>query len=62
MKIKRTTLCGDCSGSGATKLEGIEHCSKCQGYGVVIGQQQVGMFMQQVKQYCPDCQGKGKKK
>jgi DnaJ homolog subfamily A member 2 len=60
--IKRTRLCKDCKGTGSSKIDEIIFCDKCQGYGVVIGLQQVAPgYVQQVKQYCPDCLGKGKK-
>jgi len=60
--FKRNRLCNSCSGTGSSKPDDAETCSKCQGNGIVVGLQQVGMgFVQQVKQYCPDCFGKGKK-
>jgi len=62
LAIKRTRICGVCDGSGASDQKQVENCDKCQGYGIVVGLQQVAPgFVQQVKQYCPDCYGKGKK-
>jgi len=61
LPIKRQRRCKVCKGTGSSKPEDSKDCEKCGGQGIVMGLQQVGGgYVQQVRQYCPDCYGKGK--
>ncbi len=51
--------CEVCHGSGAKPGTSPETCSKCNGRGQVVHQQQSLFGMVQNIQTCPDCRGKG---
>ena len=64
-KVMKACICNICNGSGSTEDNGRQDkyiCNKCNGTGITVTIKQIGMgIMQQVKQQCLDCNGKGKK-
>jgi DnaJ family protein A protein 2 len=55
--VKRTVICQDCQGKGGSDPR---DCRSCRGAGLVLVQQQNGMFIMQTRQPCSPCKGTGK--
>jgi DnaJ family protein A protein 2 len=61
LKVNKKVICGDCSGEGSKTKGALKQCTKCNGRGIRMVQQQLGPgFVTQSQQYCKDCNGKGK--
>ena len=53
--------CPHCHGSGAESPSDVSTCSRCNGSGYVVTQQQSLFGMIQQQSVCPDCRGTGKR-
>ncbi|KNH05623.1 chaperone DNAJ protein [Perkinsela sp. CCAP 1560/4] len=59
--LKKQKLCKSCRGTGAASKADFHVCSTCKGEGIILKQMNLGgMFIQQVQQQCPSCDGRGK--
>lgn len=54
-------LCPHCKGSGAESENDVSTCSRCNGSGYVVTQQQSLFGTIQQQSVCPDCRGTGKR-
>ncbi len=52
--------CGTCNGTGAKSKEDVKTCSKCNGRGKIIVEQQTMLGRMQTETKCSSCGGKGK--
>jgi DnaJ family protein A protein 2 len=59
LKVTRNIICKTCSGRGCNKDGAVQSCSTCNGQGIRIIRQQMGMMIQQMQTVCNDCKGKG---
>jgi DnaJ family protein A protein 2 len=61
LKVNKKILCGDCGGQGSKTKGALKECTRCNGRGIRMVQQQLGPgFVTQSQAYCNDCNGKGK--
>lgn len=60
LKLNKNKICSRCKGSGAHSKEHFRACKKCKGEGFTMENVQFGPFVQQMKQPCGACGGKGK--
>ena len=61
LKVNKKIICGDCAGQGSKQKGALKSCSRCNGRGIRMVQQQLGPgFVTQSQAYCTDCNGKGK--
>lgn len=59
--IERFTLCNNCNGTG--NADGLDHkCTKCSGNGFSVRILQQGNVIQQIREQCNQCNGKGSTK
>lgn len=58
--VDKQVICEECEGSGSADGH-VEHCTKCNGRGIVIQKHMLapGMY-QQVQAHCDQCGGRGK--
>lgn len=61
INITKLDICSKCAGLGAESKDDIVTCSKCNGRGTVITQQNTILGMMRSENTCPDCGGTGKK-
>jgi len=59
LQVTKDVICKECKGSGAEKEGANVKCKTCDGKGIRILTQRMGMFVQQMQTVCHDCQGKG---
>ena len=55
LNLRRTEVCGECGGDGASSDSGTKTCQRCGGYGQVENRQ--GFFV--MRTTCPQCRGRG---
>jgi len=61
LKVNKKIICGDCGGEGSKTKGALKTCTRCNGRGIRMVQQQLGPgFVTQSQAYCNDCNGKGK--
>ena len=61
LKVTNKVTCPVCSGTGAKNPSDVLRCPDCQGHGIRIVQQHVGMgFIQQFQTTCQRCSGQGR--
>ncbi len=60
VEIDILVRCEECSGVGASSVDGIRSCSTCDGAGRIARTSRVGPFVQETVSDCPTCQGVGR--
>jgi len=55
IKYSRKHMCNDCNGNGGDR----QHCTHCNGSGVITQRIGTGMFIQMVQSHCNACNGQG---
>lgn len=60
IKVKKSTKCSTCSGSGAKDASSVKTCGSCQGSGYVRQVRSTFLGQMQTTAVCPTCQGAGK--
>jgi len=60
IKVKKSTTCATCNGSGAKDASSVKTCSSCSGSGYVRQVRSTFLGQMQTTSVCPTCQGAGK--
>jgi molecular chaperone DnaJ len=60
IKIRKDSICSECSGTGAKNPDKLKTCSTCGGSGTIEEVRQSLMGMIRSQKVCPDCYGSGK--
>ncbi|CAG8678056.1 11038_t:CDS:2, partial [Ambispora leptoticha] len=58
LSLNKTVICQKCEGLGGKK-GAVKKCDTCNGTGVRLIVRQLGPMLQQIQQYCNDCNGEG---
>jgi len=61
INITKLDTCSKCAGLGAESKSDISTCTRCNGRGTIISQQNTILGMMRSETTCPDCGGSGKK-
>jgi len=59
LQVTKDVICAGCKGSGAVREGATQKCKTCDGRGIRIVVQRMGMFVQQMQTVCHDCEGSG---
>jgi len=60
IRLTRSRICSDCTGTGSSKPEGVKKCTDCKGTGTRVTLTQVAPgFVQQSTARCSSCNGDG---
>jgi DnaJ family protein A protein 2 len=58
LSLSKTVICPKCEGRGG-KEGAVKQCKTCNGTGVRLIVRQLGPMLQQIQQYCNECNGEG---
>lgn len=61
INVTKLDTCTKCAGLGAQSKDDIVTCTRCNGRGTIITQQNTILGMMRSENTCPDCGGSGKK-
>lgn len=59
--VTKLDTCSKCGGSGAHSKDDVVTCTRCNGRGTIITQQNTILGMMRSENTCPECSGTGKK-